>query len=348
MLEEMQCVYEEGYPSAGFSVLWNKIECTAHTLNLAAQQLLKGFKHTVDTDTYSVVSDSSDALVTAVSRLSFMGRKIKASPKKRRLMEKVCNESGRNYLVPIIDVVTRWNSTFDMISRAYEYKDVINQVVFDTKEVPLIVLNLTEEDWECVHQLIEILEPMKKVTLMVSQGGEALGITRMLGMYHHCLKINMAKFNSSDDIYIGMEATRDKLLHYYDNLSPIVDVALLLDPSKKEKYLRHALGWKESWIKSVLDNFKDSYQFYKAIIVPTKSITPSKKRTFDVFEFDTSWDNSNSATNQEADEDKYIRYLSTPHIKSGSILDYWKANHYVFPVLARMAKVLILLKPMNI
>ena len=41
-------------------------------LNLGAQQILKEFKQPIDRGTYEAGSDSSDDIVTAVCRLSFL------------------------------------------------------------------------------------------------------------------------------------------------------------------------------------------------------------------------------------------------------------------------------------
>jgi hypothetical protein len=83
MMAELEAYYTEKYPDAGFSVAWNQVECMAHVINLAAQQILKDFKQPVDAETYKPDGDSSDRLVTAVSRLSFLVRKIRRSPKIR-------------------------------------------------------------------------------------------------------------------------------------------------------------------------------------------------------------------------------------------------------------------------
>jgi hypothetical protein len=88
MFSFMEAHFRELHPDAGFSVTWNHVECLAHVLNLSAQQLLKQ-KQPVDKETYEPGSDSSDEMVTAVSRLSFLCRKIRLSPKLRRLMQKV-------------------------------------------------------------------------------------------------------------------------------------------------------------------------------------------------------------------------------------------------------------------
>jgi superfamily I DNA and RNA helicase len=92
----------------------------AHVINLGAQQILINFKQPFEKDYYEPEL-SADRMVTAVSRLSFLVRKIRLSPKMRRLMEAICKEKGMTYLVPIIDVKTRWNSTYDMLVRASEY-----------------------------------------------------------------------------------------------------------------------------------------------------------------------------------------------------------------------------------
>ncbi len=95
----MEAYYTQNYANSGFSVLWNQVECMAHVLNLGAQQILKEFKQPVDKDTYEAGSDTSDNMVTAVSRLSFLCRKIRLAPKLRRLMQKrkKCTVLGTHY-----------------------------------------------------------------------------------------------------------------------------------------------------------------------------------------------------------------------------------------------------------
>lgn len=83
MMGCLETYFQENYPDAGFSVAWNQVECIAHVINLAAQEILKDFKQPIDADKYELESDSSDRLVTAVSRLSFLVRKIRCSPKLR-------------------------------------------------------------------------------------------------------------------------------------------------------------------------------------------------------------------------------------------------------------------------
>lgn len=68
MMAHLETYYNNNYPDSGFSAAWNQVECSAHVVNLAASQILLNFKQPIEKDTYELESDSSDTMVTAVSR----------------------------------------------------------------------------------------------------------------------------------------------------------------------------------------------------------------------------------------------------------------------------------------
>ena len=57
----------------------------------------------------------------------------------------------------ILECSTPWNSTFDMLQRLLDYKTCAD--VIDSK------LNMNSKIWESIADFVEILEPVKKVTL---------------------------------------------------------------------------------------------------------------------------------------------------------------------------------------
>ena len=349
MMQHLERYYTKEHPSAGFSVVWNQIECMSHVINLGAQQILKEFKQPYDKDTYDVGSDSNDKMVTALSRLSFLVRKIRKSPKLRRLMKKVCEEKGVKDLIPIIDVRTRWNSTFDMLERAVKLKDVISDTIYAFRDNSMIALLLDAEDWTCMTELIDILVPLKEVTLITSLSSDSFSISHVLPLYNICiehLQESMKKYKNTDDIYIGMEAGVNKLIHYYDNISPMVGIGLILNPTMKQDYLKEKLGWEDDWVESVKNNFQSAFAFYKKKLSAlqnsssTQEDRETEKKDADVI-YKNLLKRKRSSTQGPAanTEEEYVRYFNAPLAEPGSnVLAFWKANEYNYPVLSMMAK----------
>jgi hypothetical protein len=55
------------------------------------------------------------------------------------------------------DVRTRWNSTYDMLAFAYEYKDALNNITA-LREMKLRDYEIEPEEWEVVRQLRDLLK----------------------------------------------------------------------------------------------------------------------------------------------------------------------------------------------
>lgn len=55
------------------------------------------------------------------------------------------------------DVVTRWNSTYDMLSFTLRYRKVVDVITAD-KTLKLRKFELDEEDWSIIADLVSALE----------------------------------------------------------------------------------------------------------------------------------------------------------------------------------------------
>lgn len=55
------------------------------------------------------------------------------------------------------DVTTRWNSTYDMLEFAVEYREALDAITGD-KEMKLRKYEMDNEEWEIARQLRDVLK----------------------------------------------------------------------------------------------------------------------------------------------------------------------------------------------
>lgn len=182
-------------------------------------------------------------------------------------MKRICEEKSVTFLVPIIDVRTRWNSTYDMLVRAVSMKDVISDTIYGHKDNRLIGMLLSDEDWDCINVLLKILKPLKQVTLFSSRNSDSLCVVDVIPLYNYCTEMlteYLGDIDANSDLHSGVESAVEKLTHYYDKISPMVGVALILNPTMKKDSLKDFLGWNQEWVDSAMEHFTCAFNHYKS------------------------------------------------------------------------------------
>jgi hypothetical protein len=84
-----------------------------------------------------------------------------------------CKETG---LMPNLmphDVITRWNSTYDMLSFALRYREPIDDITSD-KSFKLRKYELDNDDWKIIEDLVSFLEQYKKATVFFSSNSSSI------------------------------------------------------------------------------------------------------------------------------------------------------------------------------
>lgn len=111
--------------------------CAAHTLQLAIRHGLK--KHA---GTTSVIA------------------KARALAKKLRAPNMTASLKKKKVLLPILDVETRWGSTFNMLKRLLQIKTIVQDYAAASTE-----LHVAEGIWASFQGIVNVLEPPFAVTL---------------------------------------------------------------------------------------------------------------------------------------------------------------------------------------
>ena len=83
----------------------NRVRCFAHCVNLGVKEALKSLSEVLE-DLREVV------------------KVIRSSSKRREIFKNIVEELKLDFRVPVLDVVTRWSSTFDMLECAFELRKV--------------------------------------------------------------------------------------------------------------------------------------------------------------------------------------------------------------------------------
>jgi hypothetical protein len=78
----------------------------------------------------------------------------------------MCTDQGlKPNLIPR-DVVTRWNSTYNMLSFALKYRKAIDGITAE-KVLKLRKYELDCEDWEIIEDLVSVLEVRVVIRLLL-------------------------------------------------------------------------------------------------------------------------------------------------------------------------------------
>ena len=111
----------------------------AHIINLTVQTLL----------------DDLDSSQKAISKLRKVITLIQSSPQRRERFQAQCTASNKRQKELILDVKTRWNSTYSMIETASEYSDPLDNTIATDRDMRT---NELCDDWEILRMILNILQ----------------------------------------------------------------------------------------------------------------------------------------------------------------------------------------------
>lgn len=343
-----------------FDVENQHFKCFLHIFNLGVQDIL----HLVNEN--SSFMDNNDKDVDGDDDLddeeldeediehdNFFNRiiiKIRKTFKKLRrqelLMAKLnsfCDACGINFITPILDVKTRWNSTYEMLNVFFKLLPAI-RLLWDNCP---IVNNFKVQDRQlCSLKIVfDLLKYFAYLTKILSSEKDATLPTAVVGLNTLLDKLEetMKKLNDKPDLTREDEIIisciikgRDKLIKHYKKCNWIYCVALLLDPRFKLERFKSTEWGKD--LKDIAEKrFKNifRYQYYNKNVIESDAESSQNSAEEEFVEFKSVY----APQKKVSWESEINKYLTSPRANyKTNILQWWADNKKEYPILSQMAR----------
>lgn len=269
-----------------------------------------------------------------VVKLRTLVRKIRKSVLMREKLNKLCAVYSVKYLVPILDVKTRWNSPYDMILRAEHLRTPLK--VLCANEKSLTSLRITDREWLDLLEVKHLLHKFYRATQLVSMERHST-IHAYLPTLDWLIISLKSIVRGPTSLVRATKAGLEKLQKYEEIIysSKIPFIATFLNPALKLNYFKEH-KYPNSKIREVKNMISDYF---------SENYDESESEDAIIDEREDEDDELYMHMYKRAKVDKISseiqKYLNLPleHPKV-SPLEYWRSSNvqYNFPKLSKMAR----------
>ena len=268
--------------------------------------------------------------------------------------------AGQTALCLIMDVQTRWNSTYDMLGRFVQVQDVIKALLANGWGKDLVgkdkpEVRITERDWNLLNAVTNVLRGFKEATESLSK--ESACVSQYIPTVYLLLKSLEINDEDNTETGRGVKGLKKRLSEDLQNRMDeieiekreIFSVATLLDPRYKGNFFQSEEAKKNAEVRLVELLKKENESVVQ--LLPLQSTEPSTtasshdegrsafKRIYDEMKKKAN-NNAVSGENSESAETVISSYLNSG--LENSNLFYWstvaKTDQPIKKSLCKLAK----------
>ncbi|EOA18445.1 hypothetical protein CARUB_v10006988mg [Capsella rubella] len=326
------------------------MRCNAHILNLIVNDGL-----TDVSDSVAAIRNAVTYVRSTTNRLNSFDLKVDAARIKRGSLP--------------MDVKTRWNSTYLMLTKAIKFKAAFQKMYAEDKPYNDYFLELDKGnkkigppemlDWSKVERLEKFLAIFYESTLVVS-GSTSVNSFKCYGeIVDICTSLRELSYSFDQELKKNATDMLKKFDKYWEglkNMNKMLIVATVFDPRKKMKFAelcfddlfgKETVENKEmqTSVKDILRSLFDEYSL--RLEQSTErwdddlDLVSSRKRRKVESRF-TEMQNEKGVKVSTDELDVYLKEsCETPDVMHGmeyDVLSWWKVNAHKYPILAEIAR----------
>ena len=294
-------------------------------------------------------ADSGQGMwVTLIFNIRESFKKLRRSEVLLNKLESFCIASGIKYVKPLLDVKTRWNSTYAMLNVACRLKKGLVLMWDNCKE--LKPYKIEESGWNSLVKLLKILANFKHVSLILSS--ETVATLPSVVVTINLLLDNIEKIikdldelknrtHADEVLLLAIQAGRDKILKHYTKTNWVYCVSLILDPRFKLEAF-DLKDWSQKLKQESEDRFRNLLKTEYCSEEFTETDDSRKEIADELDEFSIDFNSlyvKEPKIKKQSWETELENYLKYPRAnEKTNILHWWKENEKNFPRIAKMAK----------
>lgn len=270
-----------------------------------------------------------------VPKLRKLVKKIRKSPQMRQKVENHCKFYKMEYRVPVIDVATRWNSTFQMLERADYLKTPLRALCLSEKKLNKFLM--TDREWNDLNCIKILLAKFDRSTQLMSMQRHPT-IAAYIPTLNWLIQ-SVQDFITENPGPMGDAAENglQKLKKYEAETniksSLIPYVGTFLNPALKMNYFKEYSDNK-TYHKEIQKTISDLFEKNYANQEVSASPSPAAEELTDEFFLHMF---KRAKSNKRPKE--FQQYLGSPlsNVKV-NVLDFWRSQEHELPNLSNMAR----------
>ena len=303
-------------------------------INSVVQKLLSQIHvEAAESEQECPTSDSQVGSLGCVKRLRRLIIKIRASPQRREKLARQCELAGVPQLEALLDVRTRWNSTYKMLDRANQLRAPLTTVA--ASETDLRDLAPVDEEWDILAEICELLKVFDDATKAIC-ASEYPTLADTIPLYNAL--IDTLKDFTEERTRIQMLGSavgvaRKKLCDKYAKADAAAYlITTIIDPRVKLSYYEQE-EWGEEWVREAKSAIKGVFNSYY-VPAQREEVEPQEKaRSFTAMR---AYKYRRVSRRNELQE-----YLDSPKADCTpefDVLQWWHGNSSAYPCLSRVAR----------